>query len=325
MSQITSVYLAPMEGLADPPLRKVLCPHGGYDWCFSEFIRVTDEGLSEKTLVNDCPELLNGGYTQDGTPCRVQLLGDNPKLMADAAKKAARLGALGVDLNFGCPSRFVHHSGSMLLKEPELLHDITACVRQELDPKVLLSVKIRCGFADKKELPSILDSVALSGVSEVIVHCRTRSELYRADALDWSVLKPMAGLYPGVVLVANGDINNAEDAQKCRELSGCEHVMCGRGGFMLPNIGKVLKNGEKPYNEVQTLMVMREVAEEFVNMGIRREKIILDRTKQFLSYARLGSPNLREFFKKFCRCASVSECFEMIDRRIKSAELGEVL
>ena len=66
LSQITSVYLAPMEGLADPPLRKVLCPHGGYDWCFSEFIRVTDEGLSEKTLVNDCPELLNGGYTQDG-------------------------------------------------------------------------------------------------------------------------------------------------------------------------------------------------------------------------------------------------------------------
>ena len=44
--QKIKVYFAPMEGLADPPLRKVLCPHGGYDWCFSEFIRVTDEGVS---------------------------------------------------------------------------------------------------------------------------------------------------------------------------------------------------------------------------------------------------------------------------------------
>lgn len=309
-----------MEGLADPPLRRVLCPHGGYDWCFTEFIRVTDEGLVDKALLHDCPELLNGGRTPDGTPCRVQLLGDNAAMLAKAARSAERLGALGVDLNFGCPSRFVHHSGSMLLKEPGLLHDIVEQVRDALCPDTLLSVKIRSGFADKSELPEIMNAVAQDGVREVIVHCRTRRELYRADALDWSVLKPLHEEFHKVKLVANGDVVDAESARRCQEISGCDTIMIGRGGFMMPNIARVVRDGDTPYNVARVLIVMREVAGEFVRMGIVREKIILDRTKQFLSYARLNSPRLKEFFRIFCRCGSVDECFAMIDERIRIEE-----
>ena len=53
-------------------------------------------------------------------PCRVQLLGDESEPLAQTALRAVEVGAKGIDLNFGCPSRFVHHGGSMLLKEPEL-------------------------------------------------------------------------------------------------------------------------------------------------------------------------------------------------------------
>ena len=67
------VYLAPMDGVTDAPLREILCRHGGYDWCFSEFLRVTDDPLSEKSLLHDVPELLSGGRTPDGTPLKVQL------------------------------------------------------------------------------------------------------------------------------------------------------------------------------------------------------------------------------------------------------------
>ena len=105
-----------MEGLADAPLRKILCKHGAYDECFSEFIRVTDIPLSEKTLFRIVPEGANGFKTADGTPVRVQLLGDNAKVLAQSAQLAENKGALGIDMNFGCPSRFVHHAGSMLLR-----------------------------------------------------------------------------------------------------------------------------------------------------------------------------------------------------------------
>lgn len=66
------VYLAPLEGLADGPMRKVLCAHGGYDLCFSEFIRVTDLTVSEKTLLREVPEYQNDCKTEDGTDVRIQ-------------------------------------------------------------------------------------------------------------------------------------------------------------------------------------------------------------------------------------------------------------
>ena len=113
---ISKVYLAPMEGVTDPPMRKVLTRHGAYDACTSEFIRVTDEPIPNKTLIRYVPELKQGAVTDSGCPCRVQLLGDVPESLAITAKRAVALGANAIDLNFGCPSRFVHHGGSMLLK-----------------------------------------------------------------------------------------------------------------------------------------------------------------------------------------------------------------
>ena len=97
------VYLAPLEGLADGPMRKVLCAHGGYDLCFSEFIRVTDLPVSAKTLLREVPEYQNDCKTEDGTDVRIQFLGDNPDTMARSAVLANNLGARSIDINFGCP------------------------------------------------------------------------------------------------------------------------------------------------------------------------------------------------------------------------------
>ena len=66
---ISKVYLAPMEGVTDPPMRKVLTRHGAYDACTSEFIRVTDEPIPNKTLIRYVPELKQGAVTDSGCPC----------------------------------------------------------------------------------------------------------------------------------------------------------------------------------------------------------------------------------------------------------------
>ena len=126
-----------MEGVADPPLRKVLTAHGNYDECFSEFIRVTDVVLPYKTLEREVSELKeNNARTASGTLVRVQLLGDNPQTIAATAVRAVKLGAKSIDINFGCPSRFVHHGGAMLLKEPDLMHEIVSTVRDALLPEI---------------------------------------------------------------------------------------------------------------------------------------------------------------------------------------------
>ena len=316
------VYLAPLEGLADGPMRKVLCRHGGYDLCFSEFIRVTDIPVSTKTLLREVPEYENDCKTEDGTDVRVQLLGDNPKVMAQSAVIANKLGAKSIDINFGCPSRFVHHSGAMLLKEPDLMHEIVETVRQELDPSCVLSVKIRLGFAEKSECTEIVKAIAIDGVSEITVHCRTRKGLYKDDDLDWSYLKPLHELCPNITLIANGNVNNFEDAVNCEKATGCNYFMCGRGAFPIPNLGHVIKDNVKHFSIADVLRTDIEVIEEFSKTD-RTEKIVMDRAKQFLGYARVHRKELIPFFKDFCRSQTIEDGLKLLESEIKNQETSD--
>ncbi|MGN0914899.1 MAG: tRNA-dihydrouridine synthase family protein [Succinivibrio sp.] len=312
----TKVYLAPLEGLADGPMRKILCRHGGYDECFSEFIRVTDLPVSHKTLKREVPELENDCKTADGTPVRIQLLGDNPDTMAKSAVICREMGARGVDINFGCPSRFVHHAGAMLLKEPELMHEIVCSVREALEPDCLLSVKVRLGFLDKSEAEGIIKAVAVDGVSEITVHCRTRKDLYKNEALDWAALKDLHQFKGNATLIANGNVNSYDDAVKCHEMTGCDSFMCGRGAFPMPNLGHIIKEKAKPYTLKELLQVELEVIDEFSKTD-RTEKIVMDRAKQFLGYARVHRTELIPFFREFCQCTTIDDGLNLIDKRIQ--------
>nr|MBP8207899.1 tRNA-dihydrouridine synthase [Acinetobacter sp.] len=51
------LILAPMEGLTDPIMRDVLTSVGSFDWCVTEFIRVTDSVLPDHVYHSYCPEL----------------------------------------------------------------------------------------------------------------------------------------------------------------------------------------------------------------------------------------------------------------------------
>ena len=96
------IILAPMEGLTDVYMRDVLTRIAGqnnFDWCVTEFIRVTNHLLPAHTFYQYCPELLNHGKTLAGTPVHIQLLGSEPLLLAENAARAAELGAVAIDLS----------------------------------------------------------------------------------------------------------------------------------------------------------------------------------------------------------------------------------
>ena len=101
------LILAPMEGLTDPIMRDVLTSIGRFDWCVTEFIRVTDTVLPDHVIYGYCPELKHGGCTAAGTPVHVQFLGNNADMLAANAAKVAAMGAPAIDLNFGCPAKTV--------------------------------------------------------------------------------------------------------------------------------------------------------------------------------------------------------------------------
>lgn len=315
---VHKVYLAPMEGVCDPPMRKVLTRYGAYDECFSEFIRVTTEVLPYKTLSRRVPELAQDCRTDSGCLCRVQLLGDEAQPLAGTALRAVELGAKSIDLNFGCPSRFVHHGGSMLLKEPELVHEIVSVVREALDPSIFLSVKIRTGFLEHSELPTIIDAVAVDGVNEIIIHARTRKDLYKKEGLNWPVLATIHERCRGIPLVANGDIVSLESSNACYEQTGhIDRQMIGRAAMAKPNLPQIIKGQETTELPLSTIL---EIAWEFSQELAARdypEKSRLDRLKQFLGYVHKYDPRLSEFFRGFCRSQSALEAWQLLEAKIQ--------
>jgi len=238
------LILAPMEGLADAPMRDVLTRIGGIDLCVAEFVRVTDHLVPRQKFLRTVPELDNGGRTPNGTPVRVQLLGHDVACLAENAALAAELGAPGIDLNFGCPSPSVnrHGAGAILLREPERLLAIVAAVRRALPAEIPLSAKMRLGVDDTALALDCARALESGGVAEITVHARTRADRFRPPAR-WEWLAQIRAAL-AVPVVANGDVWLPQDWERIRAVSGCADVMLGRGLITRPDLARRIRAGQ---------------------------------------------------------------------------------
>ncbi|WP_313741190.1 tRNA dihydrouridine synthase [Pseudomonas sp.] len=230
------IALAPMEGLVDNILRDVLTRVGGVDWCVTEFIRISDRLLPASSFHKLAPELRNGAQTAAGVPMRVQLLGSDPCCLADNAALACELGAPVIDLNFGCPAKTVNKSrgGAVLLKEPELLHAIVREVRRAVPSHIPVTAKMRLGFETPDGALECATALAEGGAEHLVVHARTKVQGYKPPA-HWEWVARVQDVVR-VPVFANGEIWTVDDWQRCREVSGAEHIMLGRGLVSRPDL-----------------------------------------------------------------------------------------
>lgn len=236
-----AILLAPMEGLLDFVLRDILTRVGGVDRCVSEFIRVSNTLLPDQVFIRVVPELLNGGRTFAGVPVAAQLLGSDPVCLAENAARLAALGPHGIDLNFGCPAKTVnrHGGGAALLDEPELLLAIVAAVRRAVPKAMPVSAKMRLGVHDDSRALECALALEGGGASELVVHARTRADAYRPPAY-WERIADIRAVV-NIPVVANGEIWNAQDALRCREESGCDNLMLGRGMVTNPGLALAIR------------------------------------------------------------------------------------
>ena len=237
-----TILLAPMEGLLDFVLRDILTRVGGVDRCVSEFIRVTNTLLPDRAFIRIVPELMNGGRTLAGVPVRAQLLGSDPACLADNAAALAALGPHGIDLNFGCPAKVVnrHGGGAALLDEPELVAKIVAAVRRAVPAHMPVSAKMRLGFIDDSRAVECALAIAEAGADELVVHARTKADAYRPPAY-WHRIADIRAVVK-IPVVANGEIWTVQDALRCRELSGCDMLMLGRGMVTDPGLALAIRH-----------------------------------------------------------------------------------
>ncbi|HIF9076891.1 TPA: tRNA dihydrouridine(16) synthase DusC [Photobacterium damselae] len=289
------VILGPMEGVLDHLMREILTDINDYDLCVTEFVRVVDRLFPNSVFYRLCPELHNGGKTRAGTPVRVQILGQDPNWMAENGHRAVELGSPGVDINFGCPAKLVNKSkgGAVLLKEPELIHQIVKSVRQAVDPTKPVTAKIRLGWDDPNHCFEIADAIAQAGADEITVHGRTKEDGYRAEEIKWDYIHQLQQHSP-ISIVANGEVWNYQDGQQCIATTGTQSLMVCRGAINLPNLGNVIKYNadHMPWTEVLDLLLHYSTFEIKGDKGLYYP----NRIKQWFAYLRHEYPQAKALF-----------------------------
>lgn len=308
------LILAPMQGVVDFDMRQLLTDLGGLDRCVTEFVRVTDQKFPAKVFYRNCPELHNQGRTRAGTPVFIQLLGGKAKWLAANAEKASRLGAPGIDLNFGCPAKIVNRNdgGSVLLKEPHRVAEIVRSVRDAVDPSIPVTAKIRLGFSDTSLLEDIVGGIADAGATELCIHARTREDGYKPPAY-WRHIDAVRRLVD-IPVIANGEIWTVRDAQQARADSGCQDLMLGRGALACPDLASQIKRygcGEE--GEALTWrQVVESVEAFFENSDQWNPRYVGNRTKQWLAYLRRRYEGAELLFQQVKTLRTVQEIQEAI-------------
>ncbi|MDD7425585.1 MAG: tRNA dihydrouridine(16) synthase DusC [[Actinobacillus] rossii] len=304
------VILAPMQGVLDPLVRQLLTEVNDYDLCISEFVRVVDQLLPNKVFYRLAPELQQGGLTSSGTPVRVQLLGQFPQWLAENAVRAIELGSHGIDLNCGCPSKTVNgsHGGASLLKDPELIYQATLALRKAVPHKHPVSVKVRLGWDDISQAFEIADAVQQGGATEITIHGRTKMDGYRAERINWEQIGKVRSKLT-IPVIANGEIWHWKDGQKCREVTGCEDLMMGRGALNIPNLSLVIKHNVPQMDWHDVMNILRKYAqmENIHDSGFYH----VARIKQWLHYLKKEYENATALF------AHIKACHDADDLRKK--------
>jgi tRNA-dihydrouridine synthase C len=292
----SALVLAPMDGVTDALMRRLLTRRMPFSYCVTEFIRVSGLVPPDKTFLLDVPELRHGSQTESGAGVQVQLLGGDPERLAESAHRAVRLGATGIDLNFGCPAPTVnkHDGGATLLKFPERVESIVSTVRSAVPAHLPVSAKLRLGWDDPRAIHVNAERAARGGASWITIHGRTKMQGYTPPAYWEPIGEVRRNL--DIPVVANGEIWSLDDLQRCQDQSGCEHFMIGRGALAEPGLVATLARAlgidvldDHVAECGGDARAWRPLLSELIELSQSEgeaERRTISRVKQWLNYAR---------------------------------------
>jgi tRNA-dihydrouridine synthase C len=226
----------------------------------------------------------------------VQLLGGKPEPLAANAAKAVELGALGVDLNFGCPAKTVnrHDGGATLLQYPDRIYSLVSAVRRTVPAHIPVTAKIRLGFEDTANCLANAQAIEAAGATWLTVHCRTKTDGYRPPAY-WEWM-PKIREASSIRLVTNGEIWNVSDFRNVRKVAGTLDYMIGRGVLRDPFLFKKIKADDarlSRYDEIKKLLP------DFYRASstYRNPAFAVARTKGWLKQLAFTAPEFENLFE----------------------------
>lgn len=219
---------------------------------------VTTEFVSSDGLVRDVSKTIAKMHTlEEEAPVAVQIYGNIPEAMVDAAKMAERAkelagghGADIIDINFGCPVSKIagRGAGSGMMREPDKMVAITKAIVEAVGKPV--TVKTRLGWDDSsKIIVDLAERLQDTGIQALTIHGRTRCQMYKGEA-DWTLIGEVKNNpRMHIPIIGNGDINTAAKAKEAFDRYGVDGIMVGRASFGHPwiftEIRHLLDTGEE--------------------------------------------------------------------------------
>jgi tRNA-dihydrouridine synthase B len=239
------LFVAPMAGVTDRPCRR-LCKRLGAGYAVSEMI------TSRPELRDSLKTARRANHVGEVGPIAVQIAGTDPEMMAEAARYNIDRGAQIIDINMGCPAKKVCNrwAGSALMQDEARALAIIEAVVAACEPHgVPVTLKMRTGWcAQVKNAPVLARAAESAGVRLLTIHGRTREQGYRGQAEHETVAAIKASVR--IPVVANGDIDSPQAAERVLRTTGVDAVMIGRAAqgrpWLFRDIGHYLATGRLP-------------------------------------------------------------------------------
>ena len=308
--------LAPMAGVADRAFRE-LCRDYGSAVSVGEM--VSAKGLCYGDRKSG--ELLVLGEAE--RPGAVQLFGDDPDILAEAARRALAWRPDWIDPNMGCPAPKITGSGagSALMKDPEKAGRIVRAVANAVPLPV--TVKFRKGWdaahVNAVEFARICEA---NGATALTVHGRTREQMYQPGA-DWDIIRAVKAAV-AIPVIGNGDVTDAESAAAMYAATGCDLVMVGRAALGRPwvfrQIERYLADGtllpDPPLEERMAVLLRHaELAIRYKGEGTAMREI----RRHAFAYMK-GVRGSADFRRRAGLVSSLEELRTLADELINSTE-----
>ena len=289
--------LAPMAGVTNAPFRLVCRECGAGP--------LTSEEIDARALVlgNDKTATL-ARYLPEERPLAMQLLGADPDVLAEAARRLEAGGADAIDLNMGCPVPKIvaKGQGAALMRDPLAAAVVFRTLRKAVSGR--FTIKIRGGWDERTlnavEIARLAES---EGVEAITVHPRTRSQQFTGRA-PWEVIAAVVAAVR-VPVVGNGDVRSVDDAHAMVAATGCAAVMIGRGALGVPWIfrGAAVSRAER------AAIIARHCTLIAAHLPERLALVQLKKHLAWYSTGRPGSAALRPRLFAAATPAEVRELF----------------
>ncbi|MDP4208477.1 MAG: tRNA-dihydrouridine synthase family protein [Bacteroidota bacterium] len=239
--QENKIYIAPLQGFTDYAFRAAFRGlFGTPDAAFSPFI---ETHKPDSRMYRDVLPEKNQGYR-----LIPQLLGNEADEMLPVVAELQQMGYDEINLNLGCPYPMVTRKtmGAGLLPHPDRIDRILDGLLNNATCRI--SVKMRLGFAGNDEWKALLPVLNRYPLSEVIVHGRTASQMYKGD-VDVASFAAMAGQLAHPVCF-NGNIFSLADFESLADqLPFVSRWMIGRGLIANPLLMQEIRTGQKASDE----------------------------------------------------------------------------